>query len=178
MFGENYMLGIARVKPDEKGRIVLPKFTEVEKDDILVLIQKEDYLEVWNRVTLVNILKELEEKIKNASTEEEKQIHQNNFNKMIILVVAGYRKVFFHSKKLSMRINLEKRMIEQYDLSGGAVIEARGNYLRLWNSLKFETYKNSLGELNLEKSFSLDEIKKLSKVKKIPNPINKLEDVK
>ena len=166
MFGENYMLGVTQVKPDQNGRIFLPKFTGVEQEDILILIQKKDYLEIWTRLSLISILKKLERKMKCASTEEEKLCYLRNFNQINVLIVEGYRKVNCCEQRHSIRVNLGKKLVERYNLSQGAIIEARGSYLRIWNPLKFKEYKDSLGEIKFEQFTSLETTKKLSKIKK------------
>lgn len=60
MFGSENIYGQSIVRLDDKGRMFLPKFTHVEKDDSLLILNKTNYLEIHREDLLDKKIIELE----------------------------------------------------------------------------------------------------------------------
>ena len=74
MFGEESMYGQSVVHLDNKNRIFLPKFTYVEKDDSLLIIDKEDYLSIYKEDLFEEKIKYLEDLYINSDSNRKREI--------------------------------------------------------------------------------------------------------
>ena len=74
MFGETSIFGVCKLSPDNKGRICLPSFTSVEKDDVLLVIKEENLLRITKEYEINELIDELEQKIETETNEEMKEI--------------------------------------------------------------------------------------------------------
>ena len=76
MFGENIMLGQTIVKLDKGNRITLPKFTNAEVGDELLIVDEIDFLSVYSKETYIKQIKCLEDKLKKCENVDE--LRKNN----------------------------------------------------------------------------------------------------
>lgn len=134
MFGEKYMLGTSKHKLDNKGRVIIPSDTRVEENDELIIINKDEFLEVWLLETQINQLKELEIKKLNSSSIEELRRYQD----MINIVTCNVIKTAIMDKQ--KRLNLSKEAIKLLD-TDEVVIERMGNHIRIWPDETFNIYR-------------------------------------
>ncbi len=153
MFIEKEMFGIKQFNLNINNyydtRIIIPNSFVTNEKDVLVLLYKEDYIEVWNRKHFDNQLKILESKLERSKTLEEKEKYRSLINQIYVVIVTGRRNVTIAQRGSYFR--LQKKFVEHYHLENGGVMEGRGEYLRLWNQQKFETYKKQLGVIELSK---------------------------
>lgn len=68
MFNETSIYGHTTVKKDPKGRIFLPSFTNVEKDDELVLMRYKTFYKIMSKEAIDTLLCDLEIDIEEAHT--------------------------------------------------------------------------------------------------------------
>lgn len=74
MFGEESIYGQSIVSLDKKNRILLPKFTSVDKNDSLVIVDSGEYLSLYNESSIDNYLKFYEDKYKDCDYEKRKEV--------------------------------------------------------------------------------------------------------
>ena len=102
MFGEKSILGQSICTIDYKNRIILPKFTNAEEGDNLIVVDEIDFLSIYKEDTYMKKILLLEEKIKNSNSIDE--LRKNNLK-----LLLGYRTIL---KKVvcdkQHRINLGK----------------------------------------------------------------------
>jgi len=131
MFGENIMIGNEQRSVDNKSRVILPDFCDAKKNDIVVIISKEDYIEIWSLETFCKIM-------------EKMKVDEFTYDDKLTAFIP------FKNVKVdvSKRINLTSKLVDKYQLQEGAHIEGKGAYIRIWNIGRFEDYKNNLEEVN------------------------------
>ena len=134
MFGEKYMLGTSKHRLDSKGRLIIPSDTRVEENDELIIINKDEFLEVWLLDTQIDQLKELEIKKLNSSSIEELRRYQD----MINIITCNVIKTAIMDKQ--KRLNLSKEAIKLLD-TDEVVIERMGNHIRIWPDETFNIYR-------------------------------------
>ncbi len=159
MFGENYMLGIKQLKLDEKGRCSVPSFTGVQKDDFLVILHGDDYLEAWNYCDIIAYLKEIHHKMMETDQLDVRKKYQLLSDQITSRVALEPRKVCFSEKLI--RLNLGTSLMEEYQLYDGVIIEGKGKYIRIWNNQKFEEYQMQLKESTLQSVIVKKKVKKV-----------------
>lgn len=121
------MLGNESRKIEQKARIILPDFCEARKDDIVVILSKREYIEVWNSEML---------KKKLEQTKIDDFTYADNMTAFITLTDVRV--------DASKRINLTQKLVEDYQLQDGAHIEGKGGFIRIWNQSRFQEYKDGL----------------------------------
>lgn len=127
MFGEKDILGISERKVDNKSRMFLPDNCLAESDDILVTLDYDDYIEIWNYNTFFKYLEEI--KVNNY-------LYPSNITSFINDINISVDKF--------KRINLKSLAIK-YDIVGECVvIEGCGKCIRIWKKEKFEENKRKL----------------------------------
>jgi len=71
MFPEKGIFGISRRNIDYKGRIFMPKFTEAEeKDQLVICVENPEYLTLYNVETLTKRVQELRKGILASKNQE------------------------------------------------------------------------------------------------------------
>lgn len=136
MFGEEgLVLGVHRGKVDYKGRILLPNFTHACETDSLVLLSKKKYIEVWNQQVFMKRL-------------EEYKKDEQYADQITAIISASDVKVTRPGKGVGCRISLGRELVDTYQLQDGAILEGKGQCLRIWNPNQFEQYYNEQEEID------------------------------
>ena len=145
MFGEESILRSSIRTIDNKGRINLPTYCHAEPTDTLVILAKQNFIEIWNARTY-NLY--LEYCKPNEFT------YPDQATAFIVEDQASIDK--------NGRLNLGTQLKEEYQLQDEVAIEGRKTYIRIWNKEKFKQYKIYLE--NQEKAITIP--KKRVKTKK------------
>lgn len=74
MFGEESIYGQRMVTVDHKGRLMLPKFTGIEAQEILLIVDNIDYLSVCKEKMIEERVKQLKELYIDADLEGKRKI--------------------------------------------------------------------------------------------------------
>ena len=90
MFGEKGIYGNSMVHIGDKQRLVLPKFTYVEKGDSLLIIDRQEFISVCTQDVLEKEIKSIEELYKRSNIYDRKKIELDllNLYKSIIKQVS------------------------------------------------------------------------------------------
>lgn len=154
MFGENYILGTTEIQVEKtKSRIQLPSFCGAEKGDKLVLLERVNYIEVWNVNDILTILRECQEKIKTSTIIDEIEYY-NNQSDMITAFIGCVKEL------KDKRLIIGKEILEKYNIKYNdiLIIEGKDNHIRIWPKDKFISYQEKLKKNTTNK--------KLSRIKK------------
>ena len=142
MFGESDMLGVSKVSVDKaKFRIYLPSFCDVSKGDQLVLVEKDECIEVWSKTDILSKLKEYRDKIQESTSLEMIKYYMM----LDDLVTASISKVkTMNDRKFVIGVELARK----YNICCGdmVVIEGKGNYIRIWTEDKYNEYESNLNK--------------------------------
>lgn len=123
---------------DNKYRMILPKFAGCEIGEKLVLVLKEDFLEIKELNIVLEELKELRSLLKSATTIEMFEFYQEKINE----ITSSIGNVVELDKQ--NRITLGKDVVVKYNLTEGITIEGVLDGLRVWNFCKFQEHKAKL----------------------------------
>lgn len=127
---------------DNKYRMILPKFTGCEVGEKLVLILKEDYLEIKELNVVLEELKELRLILKSAQTVEMFNFYQDKINE----ITSSIENIVEPDKQ--NRITLGKDVVTKYNLTEGIKTEGVIDSLRVWNFHKFQEYQKKVSKIS------------------------------
>lgn len=74
MFGQESIYGQRMVTVDHKGRLMLPKFTGIEPQEILLIVDNIDYLSLYKEEMIETKIKMLEELYINSDSDKKRKI--------------------------------------------------------------------------------------------------------
>lgn len=146
-------MDLGAVTPISVGNNQLVLTDLFENKDIkgIVIITKVHYLEIWDELEIENWRRKILLNILSAETPEKKEEYKRCLNQLLILKVNGYRQ--FHSGHKGKIISLYKDVVDRYSLRDGAILEGRGNHVRVWNPFKYEAYKKELEREKMKNMF-------------------------
>ena len=131
------LLGFEDRKIEGKSRITIPKKFDAKEGDTLVFILEEDYFEAKEYGV---VLREIERLIqrKNSCNKKEAIKYFENKKNEITSSLADIVTVDNQS-----RVNINKFLLEKYDLTDEVVIEGIYDGFRVWNPEKFYDYQKA-----------------------------------
>lgn len=136
------MIDKATVKVDtQKFRITLPKFMDLKPKDLVVLIEKKDFIEIWSQEEIKNRLLNLKKLIQ---SENVSMMDRQNYQYFSDQITA-----FSNTREVVVslnwnRITLGKELLEKYQVTDKMVVEGVLDHVRLWEHSKFLEYQQSL----------------------------------
>ena len=112
MFGKDFILGNSEATMDSKGRIDLPLYSIASAQDIVSIIKNDNFLEVYDLLTIKSKIINLMERIKNYPDQEAlfelEEIYTNYMetcivdDKLRIIIPKDYRQSL-SSKKVRLQ---------------------------------------------------------------------------
>lgn len=139
MFGERILLNVVETCIVDKYRLILPAYTKAEDEDLVVLLLKENFIEVWPDRMIAKRLEDLENRILDIDDE----VKRAKFQRMSDEITSCAKSCSVDRQR---RIFLGRELVEKYGIEKKFVIEGKGNYLRLWSPEKFKEYEESLAQ--------------------------------
>ena len=141
MFCDKFVLGTILMSVDSKSRIFLPKIVNANENEKMVLINKNDYIEVRSFDNIKLLLKDYYEK---SIISEDENIREN-YNYLIddlTSSIIAVRKIGSENRLLlGMDIYNDPNILNK---CSKVVIEGRGDYLRIWSDSKFLEHKDNI----------------------------------
>ena len=85
MFSDNPILGVKETTIDNKGRVILPKFTFAEKADELEITRnlKTGILEIYSLNSLLTRLKQIETSLISSKSQQEKEYLESQIQRIL-----------------------------------------------------------------------------------------------
>jgi len=134
------ILGTDNRHIDNKYRMILPKFAGSKVGEKLVLILKEDYLEIKELNVVLEELKELRLFLKSTTTIEMVNLYQEKIDE----ITSCIGNIVEPDKQ--NRITLGKEIVTKYNLTNGIKTEGVLDGLRVWNFHKFQEYQEKISK--------------------------------
>lgn len=129
--------------------ISITRYLEDKSLNKVVLIFKSDFIEVWPDSKIINIKKEIEQKLTVITDKVELEKLKHKYYNLLKILSNGIRTVSFHDSSRS--IHLTTDVVEKYQFEDKVVLEQQEDHFRIWNVHKYEFYQKRLEQDQLRK---------------------------
>lgn len=138
MFGDNFILGTVSMAIDSKGRVKINRFTGASKDEGLVIMKRDGYVEIFKKEKVINKLKVLKDKLNHVTDISLYNKYDEEINSILASIDS-----YGVSVDKEGRINLGVDLSSEYNFSGEVYLEGIMDGVRIWNKEEFLQYQKS-----------------------------------
>ncbi|MBR2137696.1 MAG: hypothetical protein IJ966_00140 [Bacilli bacterium] len=141
MFSDNPILGVKETTIDNKGRVILPKFTFAEKADELEITRnlKTGILEIYSLNSLLTRLKQIETSLISSKSQQEKEYLESQIQRILASCIDS-AKVDSQS-----RILIPSQVRNEYGFEDKVVIHGGYDHVKVFKTKQdYEEYVRTL----------------------------------